>query len=196
MSNDRLFLYSWVITSFGAVPRPINARTKKSNSDTCDSMSLMMSLTVYLQPEESTANTLFVFFFNLARYQHRLEIPYHYNDVIMGAIASQIASLTIVYSTVYSDADERKHQSSASLAFVWGIHRWPVNSPHKWPVTRKMFPFDDVIMFCHITPYFTVEDFRVQFGVPAVSYIYGCHVTRGVLGYVPYQKGVIQGHWS
>ena len=40
----------------------------------------------------------------------------------------------------------RKHQSSVSLAFVWGIHRGPVNSPHKWPVTRKMFPFDDVIM--------------------------------------------------
>ena len=41
---------------------------------------------------------------------------------------------------------QRKHQSSASLAFVWGIHQWPVNSPHKWSVTRKMFPFDDVIM--------------------------------------------------
>ena len=41
----------------------------------------------------------------------------------MGAIASQITSLTIVYSTVYSDADQRKHQSSASLAFVRGIHR-------------------------------------------------------------------------
>ena len=67
----------------------------------------------------------------------------HYNDVIMGAIAFQITSLTIIYSTVYSDADQRKHQSSASLAFVRGIHR---NSPHKWPVTRKMFPFDDVIM--------------------------------------------------
>ena len=70
----------------------------------------------------------------------------HYGDVIMGAIASQITSLTIVYSTVYSDADQRKHQNSASLAFVLGIHRWPVNSPHKGPVTRKMFPFDDVIM--------------------------------------------------
>ena len=46
----------------------------------------------------------------------------------------------------YSGADQRKHQSSASLAFVRGIHRWPVNSPHKGPVTRKMFPFDDVIM--------------------------------------------------
>ena len=75
---------------------------------------------------------------------------YHYGDVIMGTIASQISSLTIVYSTIYSDADQRKHQSSASLAFVWGIHRAPVNSPHKWPVTWKMFPFDDVIMFCRV----------------------------------------------
>ena len=64
----------------------------------------------------------------------------------MSTIASQITSLTIVYSTVYSRADQRKHQSSASLAFVWGIQRWPVNSPHKGPVTRKMLPFDDVIM--------------------------------------------------
>ena len=70
----------------------------------------------------------------------------HYGDVTMGSIASQITSLTIVYSTVYSGADQRKHQSSVSLAFVRGIHRGPVNSPHKWPVTRKMFPFDDVIM--------------------------------------------------
>ena len=70
----------------------------------------------------------------------------HYGDVIMGAITSQITSLTVIYSTVYTDADQRKHQSSASLAFVWGIHRGPVNSPHKWPVTRKVFPFDDVIM--------------------------------------------------
>ena len=71
----------------------------------------------------------------------------HYNGVIMGTMASQITSLAIVYSTVYSGADQRKHQSSASLAFVRGIHRWPVNSPHKWPVTQKMFPFDDVIMW-------------------------------------------------
>ena len=71
---------------------------------------------------------------------------FHYDDVIMGAIASLITSLTIVYSTVYSDADQRKHHNFASLAFMWGIHRRPVNSPHKWPVTRKMFPFDDVIM--------------------------------------------------
>ena len=70
----------------------------------------------------------------------------HYNDIIMGTMASKITSLRFVYSTVYSDENQRKHQSSASLAFVWGIHRGQVNSPHKWPVTRKMFPFDDVIM--------------------------------------------------
>ena len=70
----------------------------------------------------------------------------HYTDVIMGTIASQITSLTIVYSTVYSVADQRKYQSPASLAFVRGIHRRPVSSTHRWPVTRKMFPFGDVIM--------------------------------------------------
>ena len=65
----------------------------------------------------------------------------------MGAIASQITSLTIVYSTVYSDVDQRKHQSSASLAFVRGIQWGPMNSPQQWPVRRKTFPFHDVIMW-------------------------------------------------
>ena len=74
-------------------------------------------------------------------------VAFHYDDVRMGAIASQITSLTIVYSIVYSYADQRKHQSSASLAFVREIHRGPVNFPHKWPVTRIMFPLDDVIMW-------------------------------------------------
>ena len=85
----------------------------------------------------------------------------HYNDIIMGAIKSQITSLTIVYCTVSSGADHRKHHSSASLTFVWGIHRWLVNSPSKWPVTRKMCPFDDVSMShlccypCHFVTYST-----------------------------------------
>ena len=66
--------------------------------------------------------------------QNMYNMPYtaiikHYYDVIMGTIACQITSLTIVYSTVYWDADQRKHQSSASLAFVWRIDRGPVNSP-------------------------------------------------------------------
>ena len=70
----------------------------------------------------------------------------HYWDVIMSVMPSQITSLTSVYSTVYSGADQRKHQSSTSLAFVRVIHRWSVNSPHKGPVTRKMFLFDDAII--------------------------------------------------
>ena len=64
----------------------------------------------------------------------------------MSKMESQITILTIVYSTIYSSTNQKKHQSSASLAFVRGIHRGPVNSPHKGPVTRKMFPFDDIIM--------------------------------------------------
>ena len=132
---------------------------------------------------------------------HRPVYYCHYDDVIMGAMASQITSLEFVYSTVYSGTDQRKHQSSASLAFVGGIHRepgtgdfptqmasnaenvssqwhhhvstdylahskgmhqrfalvaslafvrgiqrWPVDSPHRGPVTRKMFLIDDVVM--------------------------------------------------
>ena len=74
----------------------------------------------------------------------------HYSDVILGAMASQLTGITIDQSTGYSGTDQRKHQSSASLAFVRGIHRWPVNSLHKGPVTRKKFPFDDVIMLKRI----------------------------------------------
>ena len=65
----------------------------------------------------------------------------HYSEVIMGVVASQITGVSIVYSTVWSGVDHRKYQSSASLVFVRGIHRWPVT-----PITRKMFSFDDVIM--------------------------------------------------
>ena len=83
--------------------------------------------------------------------QHMVYICYtssapHYSDVILSTMLSQIITLTIVYSSVYSVSDKRKHKGSASLAFVRGIPRWPVNSPHKRPVMRKMFPFDDVIM--------------------------------------------------
>ena len=71
----------------------------------------------------------------------------------MGTMASQITSLTVVYSTIYSGADQRKHQSSASLAFEQGIHWWPVHFSHKWPVLRKMLPFDDVIMISYFLVY-------------------------------------------
>ena len=82
---------------------------------------------------------------------------YHYNDGIMSAIVSQITSISIVCSTICSGAVQRKHQSSASLAFVCvcvcecvcvcgggggggggEIHRRPMESPHKGPVTQKM----------------------------------------------------------
>ena len=85
--------------------------------------------------------------------------PRYYSDVIMSAMASQITAVSIIYSTAWSGVDQRKHQSSVSLAFVRGIHRWPVDSPHKGPVTQKMFPFDDIIM---ITVYLiSIRHFRV-----------------------------------
>ena len=71
-------------------------------------------------------------------------LQWHHNDNIM--ITSQITGILIVCSTICSGEDQNIHQSSASLTFVRGIHRWPVDSPHKGPVMWKMFPFDDVIM--------------------------------------------------
>ena len=71
---------------------------------------------------------------------------YHYSDVMMCAMASYITAVSIVYWTLWSGADHRKHLSSASLAFVRGIYRQPIDSPHKGPVIWKMFPFDGVIM--------------------------------------------------
>ena len=68
---------------------------------------------------------------------HILGFDGHYSDVIMSTMAPQITSVSIVCSSVCSGANQRKHQSSASMAFVKRTHRWPVNSPHKGPVTRK-----------------------------------------------------------
>ena len=87
----------------------------------------------------------------------------------MTMLASQITSLTVVYSIVYSGVHQRKHQSSASLAFVREIHRGPVNFPHKWPVTRKMFPFDDVIMW--MIPYIMYQTGPFKFRW-AIGHIY------------------------
>ena len=104
---------------------------------------------------------------NESQYFNRdVSVP-HYNDVIMSTVVSQITSLTIVYSTIYLGAHQRRHQSSASLAFVRGIHRWPVNSPHKRNVTRKMFSFDDVIMSIVVPTMATVQHalFHLQPGL-------------------------------
>ena len=70
--------------------------------------------------------------------------------IILYSSGNKITKITtgvsIVCSIVCSGADQREHQCSASLAFVTRIHRSPVYSPHKGPVMRKMFPFDDLIM--------------------------------------------------
>ena len=94
----------------------------------------------------------------------------HYSDAIMSAMAYLITGVSIVYSTVCPGVDQIKHQSSASLSFVMRIHQWPVNSPHKGPVTQKMFPFDNLIMnissagfFIHICRIFR---FRLRLMIP------------------------------
>ena len=76
----------------------------------------------------------------------------------MNAMASQISSVLIVCSTVCSGTDQRKHQSSASVALLRRIHRSPVDSSHKGPVMCKMFPFDDIIMFCTKVGYCGIWD--------------------------------------
>ena len=103
----------------------------------------------------------------------------HNGDIIMGAMASQITSLTFVYSTVYPCADQRKYQSSASVAFVRGTHWWAVNSPHKSPVTRKMFPFDDVIM-----PSLNVGLVRFSWKLSHWGWVTSSHIKHGC-NYLP-----------
>ena len=97
---------------------------------------------------------------------------WQYCDSIMGTVESLITSLTIVYTTVYSDADQSKLQSSASLAFVWGIHWGQVNSLHKWPVTWKMFPFDDVIMELN-----SISWTHMSFNINYVTLVSNCFMT-------------------
>ena len=87
----------------------------------------------------------------------------------MGPMASPITSLAVVYSTVYSGADQRKHHSSASLAFVRGIHRWPVNSPQKGPIMRKMFQLDDVIMKTYLSQKLLQQTVNWKCHIPAAQ---------------------------
>ena len=92
--------------------------------------------------------------------------PNHYSDVIISAIAFQISGVSTVYSIFCPGAD-KKYQTSASLAFVSGIYRWPVNSPHKGSVTPKMFPFDDVIMYMYYEGAYlllTFPELEIEFG--------------------------------
>ena len=116
----------------------------------------------------------------------------HYSDVAMSMMASQITSVAIVYSIVCSGADQRKHQSSTSLAFVREIHRWPVNSPHKGPVMRKMFPFHDIVMYLPHYKWwfifsrsqnlefanFVVIVWKFQCGVPSLKLAWICCIQK------------------
>ena len=106
----------------------------------------------------------------------------HYCDVIMSVIVSQITSVSIVYSTVCSSADQRTHHNSASLAIVRGIHRSPVNSPHTGPVTCKMFPCEDVIMICNICN--ALDGVRMLV-ILQPTYSFKCHHTQ-VLTLIPH----------
>ena len=118
---------------------------------------------------------LYIFILNQGPDRRPTTVDYSCQSVIMGVMASQITSLSIVYSTVYSSADQRKHQSSASLAFIRGIYQWQVNSPHKWPVMQKMFPFDDVIMFSLIT--------KIIVNIPQFDCL--CMLCRSIVGDFP-----------
>ena len=109
---------------------------------------------------------------------------WQYSDVIMSTMASQSISVSIVYLTVCSDPNQRKHQSSASLAFVRGILRWPVNSPHRGPVTRKMFPFDDVIMDVG-----NIGHLRWGFSLPWTSFYQGSDGL--IFAYITYHIPII-----
>ena len=103
---------------------------------------------------------------------------FHYSDVKMSVMASLITSPTSVYSTVHPGAEQRQHQGSASLAFVRGIHRRPVNSPHQWPVTRKVFPFDDVIMMYRNPTYTRVASHPFRSSTMSRGYESGKIISR------------------
>ena len=94
----------------------------------------------------------------------------HYSDVLMGTMASLIIGVPIIYSTVCLGADQRKHQSSASLAFVREIHRWQVISPEKGPVTRKKFSFDGTIMIIVALSIFFVIVVSIVFMTVTIDY--------------------------
>ena len=146
-----MFGYGWLITSISNYRKYLLVHSKLPGvwvTKSISSVPLFCGFLSIIETYECVSTNLGVTFTRstILLTEKLTNVALHYNDVIMGTIASQIISLTIVYSTVYSDADERKHQSSASLAFVRGIHLGPGTSPHKWPVTRKISPFHDVIM--------------------------------------------------
>ena len=109
-----------------------------------------------------------------------LAVVIQYSDVIISAIASQITGVPAVGSIVCSGIDQIILQSFASLASVRGIYRWPVVFPHKGPVTRKNFPFDDVIMAFTTVLFQIIQRYRSRWKnileMFAISYCINCIV--------------------
>ena len=120
----------------------------------------------------------------------------HNNDAIMSTMTSKIICVTIVCSTVASGPDQRKHQSPASLAFVQGTHRWPVNSPHKEPVTRKCFHFMTSSCYRIDFIYLTMKEcIRQPMGMFQDTYMSQCirrisHTNRPQTRCMGYQRSV------
>ena len=79
-----------------------------------------------------------------AMYPHKIPLEWLHNE--RDGVSNHQPNDCLHNLLFFKAQTKEKYQSSASLAFVRGIHRWPVNSPHKGPVTRKMLLFDDVIM--------------------------------------------------
>ena len=102
---------------------------------------------LWLSYDATWYNIWYDIYISFIMWQNELRLWFnHYDDVIMRAMASQITSLTIVCSNVYSRRRSKESSKLRVAGLVRGVHQWAVNSPHKWPVTRKMFTFDDVIM--------------------------------------------------
>ena len=93
---------------------------------------------------------------------HYHEYLQHYSDVMMSPVATQIFGVSIVYLTIGSGADKKTPKLHVT-GLCWGIHRWTVNSSHKGPVTRKMFPFDGVILEHQCRVAFKLRQWKVHF---------------------------------
>ena len=116
-------------------------------------------------------------------YVASVSLQWCHNESMM---ASQISGVFIVYSTVCSGADQRKQQSSVALAFVRGIHRWPVDSPHKGPVIGKMFPYEDIIMvLCCLGGWLPSADSASLLHDDAMTWAYFLHYWPSALVGIP-----------
>ena len=115
----------------------------------------------------------------------------HSSDVLISAMASQITGVSTVCSIVYSCVNQRKHQSSASLAYVRGIHRWTAVSPHKGLITRKMFPFDDVTMSYNSQLWTQMHHNNMKYTHPFISIITEMFIKLTRKMFIMYIDGVL-----